>query len=164
MNFSNCYGRLLLVGAFLGFSFCSLAQTENVLNTGGAHLEDRFGNTVTYGIGEVVIDTKIDSPIVVTQGVVQPEIIINVGVLELEDLEVSIYPNPTSNILNIQVPTNANDYSVTLYDQRGKILQIQQEVNSNSIQLSLLDLPMAYYNLVVNKNGKSNNYKIIKTR
>lgn len=50
--------------------------------------------------------------------------------------QVSVYPNPTSNVLNLQTPANVEINSVGLYDILGK--QVNARLNNGTINVSAL--------------------------
>ena len=69
---------------------------------------------------------------------------------------ITVYPNPTKNILNVQ--TNLEEVVYYLYDLTGKIL-IEGKGNS---EINLLQYADGIYFLRINYDGKSYNKKIIK--
>lgn len=78
--------------------------------------------TLDYTIGEVVILTGTDGKNDVTQGFHQPVFeITNIETIEIS-FEVSIYPNPAVDQLNIQVKEIDKVSRFDLYDARGKLL------------------------------------------
>lgn len=66
--------------------------------------------------------------------------LVSVGILDLVDVEVNIYPNPTNNLLNIQ--TDAVIEAVTIYNLQG---QAVLHTKSNSQQLDLSSLSEGAY-------------------
>lgn len=77
----------------------------------------------------------------------------------ISDIKLNIYPNPTSEIININIP-EAIDY-LELYDLVGKrITNISLAQNNTSVNLSSLEDGM--YILKITTNGKVFTSKVIK--
>ena len=79
---------------------------------------------------------------------------------------ISIYPNPTDNIVNLNYFSDIQSKMfVKLYDMNGKLLYeqtVNMEIGKGSLQLDLSHLAMATYNLEVSINGKVETFKIVK--
>jgi len=56
-----------------------------------------------------------------------------VGVNELEEQAISLYPNPASELINVAIN---DDFTYEIYDQNGK--QLLNGVNQNKIDISSL--------------------------
>ncbi|MAR67709.1 MAG: hypothetical protein CL833_10725 [Crocinitomicaceae bacterium] len=85
---------------------------------------------------------------------------------EQDILNTRIYPNPTSDVLNISFENLTNEkFLLTMVDITGKIIHAG-ETNRGGVQLSLLGLKDGIYIVYVhNKNGsKISSSKVIKTR
>jgi hypothetical protein len=77
--------------------------------------------------------------------------ITNVLGIEENSMEVSVYPNPATDVLNIQLTENASSVSVMGMD--GKVISTES-VNSNSIAVNVSDLVAGvYFYEVVAENG-----------
>jgi hypothetical protein len=121
------------------------------------------GGTASYSVGQVVYTTNTGTNGSVAQGVQQPyEISITVGINETSiNLELSVYPNPTTNYLTLKVEDNAN-LSYQLFDLQGKVLE-SKKLQSTSTNINLEAQPKAIYFLRVTKNGTAiKTFKIIK--
>lgn len=85
---------------------------------------------------------------------------------ELENLQfddLTIYPNPVSNNLNIGFPNNQYE-KILIYDNIGRELKkIDIEKNFNNISINVSHFENGVYQMVlINKNGDSISKKIIK--
>jgi len=80
----------------------------------------------------------------------------NVGIIDVEDLEFSVYPNPFSNNLTIKLNENSKINSVKLINSFGQIIGLNNvEINSNSIRINELDnLPIGIYYIQIIDNNK----------
>ncbi|MBI3235279.1 MAG: T9SS type A sorting domain-containing protein [Bacteroidetes bacterium] len=73
-----------------------------------------------------------------------------------------IYPNPSSDYINIEFEAASNFVSVTLFDLFGKQIETRLVKGLNNIQFSKESLPAGIYILQVTKsNGQSVNTKIV---
>jgi hypothetical protein len=144
-----------------------------LLGLGGLHAQETAaaasgdaagsGGSSSYTVGQVVSTTNIGSNGSVTQGVQQPyEIYVTTGVNETTiNLELSVYPNPTTDYLTLKVE-KTKDLSYQLYDLQGKVIA-SKTVNGTSTNISLEGQPTATYYLNVVKNNQTvKRFKVIK--
>lgn len=73
---------------------------------------------------------------------------------------VKIYPNPTKNILHIEIK-NDNLQSFQLTDIQGRIIK-QENISGNSYKLNLEDLPQAVYILEITFGNSKQSVKVVK--
>jgi len=141
-----------------------LHAQEVVLASGGQ--VTGIGGTVSYSLGQVVYNTQSGTNGTESQGVQQPyEIMISLGVKEKNsNLELSIFPNPAINSVNIKVNQSILDnMSYQLYDMQGRLLKKQKLTSLNTI-LNVEHLPSATYFIQVMNNQKTIRiFKIIKS-
>ena len=78
-----------------------------------------------------------------------------------EDFEISIYPNPTTDFINVSVPVSDKAVYVFLYDLNGRLL-LSAEKNSNNFRVSLENLKTGMYFVKIETNNTIKDYKIIK--
>lgn len=154
------------------FSIIAIAVNAQVaMNTSGNSSSISAGS-FDYSIGEVITGTGSLSNVIVTQGVLQK---ITVNALSIQEktfkIKTNIYPNPTSDELNIDVVTDKNvSIHFVLIETTGKVMN-DFEVRSLSGELNqkikMNDLSNGVYLLQINirkKDGKSNQsiHQIIK--
>ena len=147
--------------AFLLLGFGGLHAQENTVAAGGE--ATGAGGTSSYSVGQVVYTTHTGSNGSVAQGVQQPyEISVTVGINETAiNLELSVYPNPTSNYLTLKVEDNSN-LSYQLYDLQGNAIE-NGKVVSNTTIIKMEELAKATYFLKVTDNNRIvKTFKIIK--
>ncbi|NLA25320.1 MAG: T9SS type A sorting domain-containing protein, partial [Bacteroidales bacterium] len=104
-----------------------------LLNIGDEILSVSFGN-YSKKIGITIVDTDVSSPEI------------------LSNNEISIYPNPASEYLNIELNQYLSD-EVQIYDISGKLL-ISKAINSNHTQINIADLEQGMYILNVLKSDR----------
>lgn len=80
---------------------------------------------------------------------------------EGNNLDIKIFPNPISNILNIAVPSNDNESKGIFYNILGKkVLEI--DLDKNKSQLNLSFLSSGLYMLKIESQTFSQTFKIVK--
>ena len=134
---------------------------ETVTTTGGE--ASGTGGTASYSVGQVVYTTATGTNGSVAQGVQQPyEISTTVGIKETSiNLELSVYPNPTTDYLTLKV-ADFETLNFQLIDIQGRIIENKKVTASNTI-LKMEALPKAVYFLNVTKNNRIiKTFKIVK--
>ncbi len=145
---------------------------QEVVSTQGDSYVTSIGS-IDFTLGEVIINTGTDGSHDLTQGFHQT----NWNFLGVEDFapdyEASIFPNPTSDVLNIKTSSFEN-VTYTLYDAQGKlVLQSILAAELTPIQVSHLapgsySLELIFENsndgaLSLSKRSKSKTFKLIKS-
>jgi len=149
--------------AFLLLGLGGLHAQESPTATGGE--AKGVGGTVSYSLGQVVYTTNTGSNGSVEQGVQQPyEISATVGINESSiSLEMSVYPNPTTNYLTLKVEITKN-LSYQLFDMQGKVI-VSKKITDNTTTVVMENLPTATYLLKVTDSNKTvKTFKIIKNK
>ena len=150
----------------LFFSFSLALTAQEIISTQGNTYSNASGS-IDFTIGEVVIFTGTNGINDATQGFHQT----NWNFLGVEDFapdyEASIFPNPTSDVLNIKTSSFEN-VTYTLYDAQGKlVLQNILAAEVTPIQVSHL-APGSYSIQLTFEEGKksalkSKTFKLIKS-
>ncbi len=83
------------------------------------------------------------------------------GVDEANRLEFSMFPNPSTNIVNIQLPTGVTKGTVQLFDYTGKLL-ITQEVTDVYQTINVKNLSKGIYLLKIAADGKLGAQQFVK--
>ncbi len=155
---------LLLPIAFL-LSIANVIIGQSVIATSGGG--GTVGNMhIDYTVGEAAISTLENDSMVLSQGFHQPFYRITAIKETFLHGTVSVFPNPTTSILNVKFENLVlKDIVVSLYDAEGKIISTARVDNAIS-QMDLSNLPNGYYILTVmdNVNQNINSYKILKFR
>ncbi len=152
--------------AFILFGLGGLHAQESVNGSGGE--VTGAGGTVSYTVGQVAYTTATGTNGSVAQGVQQPfEISVTTGVNEASiNLEMSVYPNPTTNYLQLKVDASASlsnqQLSYLLIDNQGKVIENKKVVKAKT-SIDMEALPKAIYFLNVVKNNQIvKTFKVIK--
>ena len=144
-----------------------------LLGIGGLHAQEistatggeaiGVGGSSSYSVGQVVYTTNTGTNGSVAQGVQQAfEISTTVGINQTSiHLEVSIYPNPTTDYLTLKTEESEN-ISYQLFNLKGKLIE-NKKVTTNNTKIQMAELPQAIYFLKVAKNNRIiKSFKIIK--
>ncbi len=119
------------------FLFGIAVQAQEVVSTAGSYGETNSGS-LSWTIGEPVIETITDGTNTLTQGFQQSRLIVTAtNDLKIPGIELSVYPNPTNSFLSIEVKTDKQrDFLLSLFDLNGRlILQKKMEGNKQIIKM-----------------------------
>ncbi|MBN2820874.1 MAG: T9SS type A sorting domain-containing protein [Bacteroidales bacterium] len=147
----------------LGFAVMGIHAQETTSASGG----DASGNggSVSYSVGQVAYSTNTGINGSIAQGVQHAyEIFVTTGIEEKGvSLSVSVYPNPTSNYLQLKVESEKlKDLSYQLFDMQGKLLQNKKFVGTET-QIDMCNyVPSSYFVRIINQNQLIKEFKIIK--
>lgn len=105
-------------------------------------------NRIEYNIGEPVVGTVVSGSNTLTQGFEQPWADIEVGISTASpEAAINVYPNPTRQDLNIELPNSAH-HNYSLFDAAGKLV-LEGNLNSSLTRLDVSTLKSGNYNLIV---------------
>lgn len=140
---------------FFSVTISLYVSSQEVISTQGDTYTNG-GTSVDFTIGEVVINTGTNGANDITQGFHQT----NWNFLGIEDhapdFEVSVYPNPMSDILNIKASI-FDDVSYSLYDAAGRLV-LEDKLSSDITPIEVSQLAPGNYSLRLN-----NSEQILKT-
>ena len=103
-------------------SFCQ-SIVPSVIAASGEYFTNA-NNTLSWTMGESIIDTYSNTNNSITQGFQQP-LYTTVGVKEnlAESVSVNVYPNPVNEHLNISVQAqNSGSVTIEIFDATGRLL------------------------------------------
>ncbi|HEX8517015.1 MAG TPA: T9SS type A sorting domain-containing protein [Bacteroidia bacterium] len=152
--------NLLLLLTFAGAS-SMIAQDGTVASGGDAA---GAGGTASYSIGQTDYITETGSGNTITQGLQQPyEILVVTGVeTKGVDLSLSVYPNPTAEMLILHSDDFSADIRFELSDINGRVIK-EGRVVSQETAISVAELQKATYLIKVTKNQQEVKlFKIVK--
>lgn len=150
--------NISFLGIFLLSSLNGMGQ-ESVVTAG-----DEFAfssGSVSFSIGEPIIETFSSPNLQLTQGY-QQCVIFTASLNEFnDDLIISAYPNPTFSELNMELNNWANECAYTLIDESGRIIYEGSLLPSSKNTLHLQELASGFYYL--NINDQLSNKKAVVT-
>ena len=158
--------KLKTSAVFLLLGFGGLQAQEAIPATGGN--ASGTGGTTSYSVGQVVYTTNTGTNGTVTQGVQQSYEISTVLGVELTpiNLVLSVYPNPTTDYLTLQVEEGGlsakEGLTFQLYNMEGKLLEHKKVVSENTT-IKMAGLRTAtYFLMVINNQSTVKTFRIIK--
>lgn len=137
-------------------------SAQEVLSTQGDSYSNASRN-IDFTIGEVIINTGSDGTVDLMQGFHQT----NWNFVGMEDyspgFEASVFPNPTSEVLNIRTSSFEN-VRYTLYNAQGKLL-IQDILSAEQTPVKVCQLAPGSYSIILNNQTQNlKTFKLIKTQ
>ena len=134
----------------------SFGQELFVISGGGGYAENA-SYSMSYTVGETVIATATTSSFHITQGFQQPDVAV-LSVEEVQKIDISVYPNPARDVLNI---TTSENTRLSVYDMQGKLVQTL-DIFSSQTSIDVSNLSRGTYTLVFEANGTlANRMKIV---
>jgi len=163
MNFLKL-GLLLITTVCLG-SVSSYAQSDIVASGADG---TGSGGSISFSVGQVAYTTNTGSGISEAQGVQQPFEITVITSIENDEkvaLEISTYPNPTTDNLTLKVETEeVGNLNYQLFDLSGKLLE-SKKITNHQTTISMNGLAASTYLLNVISNGENiKTFNIIKNQ
>jgi hypothetical protein len=149
----------------LGFS---VLHAQEAIPAGGGNASGS-GGSVSYSVGQAAYSTNTGANGSVAQGAQQPyEIFIVTGLEDAIGIEpyLSVYPNPTTDILTLKVDLstklNIQSMSYQLFDLNGKLIE-NKNLTGNETSIDMKNrVPASYFLKVIDKNKEVIIFKIIK--
>ena len=139
---------------FLAVSFVSelsFSQDLYLVGASGTTTEDT-GGSISWSLGDLVISTASSSVNDITQGFQQGNIYVT-GIEDLREAQISIYPNPAAEFVNIQ---SDEAIRVSMYDISGRLVGSWYFTDTQN-QINVSDFSRGTYNLVI-ESGNNKPY------
>jgi hypothetical protein len=136
---------------------------QEVVTTAGSYVETSSGS-LNWTVGEAVIETITNGTNTLTQGFQQSKLTVT-AITDLKDsrIELSVYPNPTSDFLSIEVKTDKQrDLLLRLFDLNGRLILLKKMAgNKQTINMQNYS-PATYILKVTEANKEIRTYQIVK--
>lgn len=167
-SFLHCLRTFRLPLALLALlPFSANAQTT-VNSSGGTGTI--AGNMFAYSIGEMVlVSTATTAQITVSQGLLQPDGDLHVGMQEdtLAAGNMTLYPNPVNNTLYLQPELEqGGELSMRLYDMNGRLIVDRDVKLSSGTERQEIDMASlaegSYYLRTALRQGQQTTHKAFK--
>lgn len=153
--------KLLLTS--ITFFVGTIVIGQNSVNVVGGDMYNNTGS-ISFSIGQVVIENTINTIGSISQGVQQA---FEITTLNLEEnklnLSLSAYPNPTQNQLILNIGNyNQEKLKYNIVSSEGQLLS-QGSIHSNEIIIDFQQLPKALYFIEIQQElYKIQTFRIIK--
>lgn len=146
----------LIIALFACGSMVLNAQSieRQVIGSTGGYASAN-GVSVSFTVGEPVIETAVSGNVVLTQGFQQPDDL-TVGIEDVKSVSVNytVFPNPTENMINVELTSDVPaSVMLTLYDIHGRkvealdhVIEVNGTVNE---RMDLSQLAPAQYMLLM---------------
>jgi hypothetical protein len=146
--------KILLL--FMSFLASSIAQSQQLISTSGGFLQNSQ-HSISFSIGEPVVDCYSVGSTILTQGMQQPNRPVVTTISSMMDTStIRVYPNPTTNgRCMLDLTTHSfSGLSYKLFDSKGLLIKTQKIENTTTL-LSMEALPHSVYILqVVNQQRR----------
>lgn len=159
MNRNTLFSILLTFTFFVGYG-----QQQEVLGSAGMEVENAT-HQISFTIGEVVVETAQTEENLMTQGYHQSNLVITAVSEPLADLSISVYPNPTSDMVILESDHLEKVTNVQLYDMAGALVKSTHNDQSNQLTIDLRTISAGTYLMVAetDKDNQSSTFQIIKS-
>ena len=149
--------KLLL---FILISSATVVSAQDVIATQGSSYVNS-SSSIDFTIGEIITNTESIGNITLTQGFHQS----NWNFLGMQDFDptysASIFPNPTSNVMNIKA-SSFEKVTYSLFDESGKLIA-QNLLSGEVTAIQVSHLAIGTYSIRLSKENQSlKSFKLVK--
>jgi len=133
--------------------------SPQVIASAGTHYTGSNAQ-LSWTIGEPVITTVSNGSNIITQGFHQTLLtVISVEEQTVAGVNVNVFPNPTSDMVNINIVNNLKALQMDLFDMNGKLLHARKiGAAEGNVQISMTDYARANYLLRIYSADQSVNF------
>lgn len=138
-------------------------QAQEVIASSGNHFQNEYFS-ISWTLGETVIETYSSADMIVTQGFQQPVIVVSTMTEEPGlEFQVTAYPNPTSAHVNISTELwEGENLMYRVYDMQGRFV-IRNKLLGSQTRVAFDDLQPGTYFLKITRDEKPvKTFKIMK--
>lgn len=143
------------------FFIINITFSQEVISSGG-DFYNNINGSVSFTIGEPVIETLSGASNILTQGFNQTKLTINEIVIQpVSDYEITVFPNPSVYSFTIK-KNNSTELSYQLFDEGGKLVKSDILTGSETI-IAMENLSSSIYFLrISNSASEIKTFKIEK--
>ena len=136
----------------------SFAQSS-VVSAGGEATGD---GSVSFSVGQTAYMTATNENGSLSQGVQQAYVITKETGIEITQIQLRAFPNPTSDVLNLQINGEFRTVAYALYTNTSKLVA-KGVVNGSETQIQMGTFKPGVYFLEVKAEGKTvKRFKVVK--
>jgi hypothetical protein len=153
---------LIIVMLACGYAYSQSVSPEVIATSGDYFVGTNA--TLSWTLGEPVTETFTGTNNILTQGFQQKFDISTIQEEHENIYQISVYPNPTNDILNVIINLGIdNNYTAQLFDMQGKLL-ISNSFTGNSENINMSSFTSGNYLLrIINSKGETiKTFKIVR--
>ena len=152
----------ILITLLFTLSASAQIKQEVISSAGGYNVNG--GLSISWTLGETIIPTFEKDGLILTHGF-QGQMLLTTVEENLDVLvKVKVFPNPASDVVNIQFESPVEgEIVLTIINSQGKL--IKRELIESTVvekQINLQDIPAGIYYLRLTKGKLLNVYKVVK--
>ncbi len=157
---------LFLFFVFTSALCCQATLERQVINNSGDSYSGA-GFSLTYSVGEAVTGTLQRQSVILIEGFIQPvgQEKVNVD-FEENNIDIIAYPNPTSQLLTLNIVSLKNpDYgslSASVVNILGETVYWQAELAPDKHTIDFSEFPSGVYFVIIGKAGLTKRMKVVK--
>ena len=137
-------------------------KQEVIASAGGNSINGDI--SLSWTIGETIIPTFTKGDLVLSHGFHQPLIVTSVKETLKDYVDIQVFPNPTSDIVNLLFASPVEgETTVNIIDYQGKLIKV--DIIESTIvekQINMQYFPAGIYYLCLTKGKLVNVYKVVK--
>jgi hypothetical protein len=76
------------------------------------------------------------------------------AITSVDELELSVFPNPASNQVRVELPDHWNDVTLDVFTTQGKWIMSTQNAGRNQVTIDCLNFPKGSYTIVMKQGNK----------
>jgi hypothetical protein len=141
-------------------------KQEVIASAGGYNVASGNAISISWTLGETIVPTftSQDGSLIITHGFQQKLIITTVEDNLMNSVKITVYPNPTSEVINVDFDTPTDgEIMIYLLDNKGGLVKTTKiEAATTSKEINMQDLPSGIYYLRLTKGKLVNVYKVVK--
>jgi hypothetical protein len=154
----------ILIAVLLTCVVNAQVKQEVIASAGGYN--SNGGLSISWTLGETIIPTfkSADNSLILTHGFQQQVIVTTIEEKIDVFVIVKVYPNPVSDLVNIQFDSPLeSEIVMTILDSQGRLVKKDViETNSVEKQINMQEFPAGIYYLRLIKGIQTNVYKVVK--
>ena len=151
--------RVLIIYLFfisqIGFSQTGFMTSPQVIATvGGNWIQNNYN--LSFTLGEIAIDTHIEQSAILTQGFHQENYQI-VNISESQNYQISVFPNPTQDQLQITFNIPNKIATIRMTDVKGNIIYTKPGLLTNEdkiVELASLAQGIYWLEIILEKSER----------
>jgi hypothetical protein len=140
-------------------------KQQVISSAGGYNVSSGTGQiSISWTLGETIIPSFTNGGLTLTHGFQGTLIITAVEENILNPVKVNIYPNPTSEIIEIEFDTPVDgEISLFLLDAQGKLVKTDKiEAGTTNKEINMQNFSSGIYYLRLTKGRLVNVYRVVK--